>query len=446
MYLHLLCEQIFANNGLVTDIAAIPKNIQELYDITLKRITNGGSDQNAYHVLLLLAEAKAPLTPAAMAELLDINQLQAEHAVDQVRELLHENEETTENKGYQLFHESLREWLLEYYQKECREMAGRLTEFCFHWTRIKDDNARSYALAHAAEHLFDLGDHEQMWVLMNDQAFRDTQIQTFKQYQPAFHSIQKAIDLYISRNGQEETDDPRLCWLVLRAGELGHQAKTDIHEAFEWIENRDLDDPGRIEDALERLSVLDEENFFKAVVYMLWLEADRQATLPSGKRYPEYACRILKKAERKIHDSGDKLDWSCFLNPEFMAWWTRKISDVFPGIDEEIFVSFIGDLKRFELKHFCFQLSLQLKKNVRSSIFNILVKLTKRIEDDSEKNNLLVSIVSTLKEAGEYCEALKISERIKNRWLSSKLITTIASSLAEAEEYQKALQTTERIE
>ena len=362
----LLCDQIFSEGGRVSALDAIPKKMSDLYKLTIKRISDGGRNQEVLDLLHLLAEAKASLNIQAISEFLAIPTARADAAVDACREMLFDDPFTADVEEFQLFHGSLREWLRDNHRKETRKMAQRLADRCFDYTAIEDESAHKYALAHEANHLFDQNDHERLWTLMKDEAYRKTQIEMSSKYTASFNAIKKAIEIYIQRDGETSEDDARLCWLVLRAGELAHQAKTDITIAFEWALNRPLDDRKRIDDALDRLKVLDEEDFFKALVLMLWLEAERQDDLPSDKRRHEYALRILEEADQRISEGISSVEWTSFLDVRFMAWWTRKVLDIFPIADSNSFFRFINHLVDYAKKEYISQFKNEIKRDILS--------------------------------------------------------------------------------
>jgi tetratricopeptide (TPR) repeat protein len=439
LYLKLLCDQIYDQGGRVGSPETLPKEMADLYALTIKRVSQGENGKHVLTVLRLLSEAKAPLSIEAMAAMLhEFDSQEIRSAIDGCRELLFEDPLTHHADDYQLFHESLREWLGKNHVKECQVMAKRLADFCFEWTHIEDNEARKYALAHAAEHLFKQKDHERLWALLQDENYRKAQIDTFHQYAPPFNAIKKGIDLYIQRDGETPEDDARLCWLALRAGELGHQARTNIHEAFEWIKNRPLDDPRRIEDALESLKVLNETEFFKATVFMLWLEVDRQAELLEVQRHPEYALRILEEADKRIPVGSGTVDWGDFLDEQFMAWWTKKILGVFRIANEGVFFRFISHLADHRKGEYV----LQFEGETKIGVFGLLISMTETIGGmldgivEQRKYECFSMIASTLAQADglenrEQLFHLVLEAAGKLRWdFKFKALADIATAIS----------------
>ncbi len=131
LYLHLLCDKIYSEGGIVSDVNAIPKDIDDLYTDTIKRITEKGKNKNVLDLLHLLSEAKASLSVPVISEFLKINSTVAKSAVDACREILFEDPLTPEVDDFQLFHESLREWLREKHKIEIKDMSVKLADICF---------------------------------------------------------------------------------------------------------------------------------------------------------------------------------------------------------------------------------------------------------------------------------------------------------------------------
>jgi hypothetical protein len=334
LYLKLLCEKIFTEGGRLGETEELPADIAKLYEESVKRVSNGGKDEDVLSLLRLLTEAKASLSVPVIAEFLGRDSQRVRGAVDACRELLFEDPLTADVDDFQLFHESLREWLKNSHRAECRRMAEKLGYLCYRYAEREDKLAREYALTHASGHLAELGDHERLWLLLRDEEYRNEQVAVFKHYGAAYESLQNGIDLYVSRDGQGKDDDPRLCWLALRAGELVEEATSDIEVAFEWAEKRALDDPERMSDALQRLDFLAEGKFFKACILLLWIETERQLELPAASRQTFYVEQILDEIEGR-REQATRLDREREIesSPGLMRWISNELWAVFPDLD-----------------------------------------------------------------------------------------------------------------
>jgi hypothetical protein len=77
---------------------------------------------------------------------------QSEDALEAAMEVLFENPFTPDVLDYQLFHESLRDYLKKRYPAEARRWNGRLAEWCGGWVTLAGES-RVYALKHGVQHL-----------------------------------------------------------------------------------------------------------------------------------------------------------------------------------------------------------------------------------------------------------------------------------------------------
>jgi hypothetical protein len=323
LYLKLLCEQIFENGGTVGKIAEIPHSVTELYAETIKRLTDGGNNEEALQLLILYSVTYSALPNSIITNLLAMNTAQAASAVDSVRELLFEDPASTEKEAFQLFHESLREWIEVNYRRECLEMRKKVAKHCFSWQQIDEPDTLRYVLEYGARHLSRTAELDKLWQLLQDELFREKQIGEIGLYRPALDALQVGVEAHIRQNGQSPEDDGRLAWLVMRLGQLGQTAKSDVSVAFEWFRK----DPQNLELVLKRLEILDEAKFYQAAVLLLWTEADRQVELSQEKRSPQTALRIFKEVETRVPPGRGTVDWHKLYSEEFMVWWTRKLRE-----------------------------------------------------------------------------------------------------------------------
>lgn len=203
------------------------------------------------------------------------------------------------------------------------------------WPKSRRPAGPTHAQAppHGATHLHATGDHERLWQPLRDEDYRQAQLDTFSQYEAAYRALKEGIDLYVARNGEAPEDDPRLCWLALRAGELSNEAKSNVAEAFEWVRERPLEDLSRIEEAIERLSVLGEEEFYKAALLVLWIEADRQAELPEEERSDAGARLVVEAVEARIPAGSGTVDLDGFPSTGLLVWLTLRVLKVLPEVD-----------------------------------------------------------------------------------------------------------------
>jgi hypothetical protein len=177
------------------------------------------------------------------------------------------------------FHEELRQAVERGYLAEewiCRKIHGRLAGVALSWnTERFGQSLRSYGLAHGAYHLRQEDDHEKLWALLEDEGYRKAQLAEFKRVDETVTGLRHGIEVYAARNGETGEDDARLCCLVLRCGEVVQDETTSLQRTFHDFQNRPLDDPSRVEDALSRMQDLSDVKFYQACLLLLYLECHR---------------------------------------------------------------------------------------------------------------------------------------------------------------------------
>lgn len=150
LYLKLLCDGIAEGDYDIRQTTQLPAGMVEIYRITLARLARVEGTSN---LLYLLAAARDYLSPTMIASVLELS-------LDQVKsrllfgcmEILTENPLTAHLLDYQLFHESLREYLTARYRDEIQRLSERLSDWCLRWETLSHE-LRAYALRFGLLHL-----------------------------------------------------------------------------------------------------------------------------------------------------------------------------------------------------------------------------------------------------------------------------------------------------
>ncbi len=159
LYLKLLANGLSQKDFQLNAVESLPSGMGEQYRIALDRIWR--SAPQSLDLLRLLAEARSDVTPEMMAHVLDcpLEAVKSE-ILPAAMELLHENDLTEEVEDYQLFHESLREYLRLQYPQDCDDQQFRWFEICRDdWRKrrpsgekLLDEPGLRYAFAHLGDH------------------------------------------------------------------------------------------------------------------------------------------------------------------------------------------------------------------------------------------------------------------------------------------------------
>jgi hypothetical protein len=196
LYLKLLCNVLTKEPHQLNNISRLPSSMEELYTNAMVRL--GNQSPAALDFLILLAAARDFLTPQMAAAIQGVPDTVFNNQIlPNCLEFLYENPLTVQVEDYQLFHESLREFLKQKYADTFRVMHGKLADYCANWTRnngdlaFSDEYATGYAMAYAIPHLYSewrkLGPEkpgerkrrqEQILALTDDQKWRELNFDT----------------------------------------------------------------------------------------------------------------------------------------------------------------------------------------------------------------------------------------------------------------------------
>ena len=159
LYLKLLAKGLQEKDFKLNAIDALPDGMAELYRIALNRIHQASA--RSLDLLRVLAEGQSDVTPEMMAQMLglSLDEVKTE-LLGAAMELLHENDLTEDVEDYQLFHESLREYLRSKYPQACADQQFRWFQFCLEdWKKTRpsgekllNDPGLRYAFAHLGDH------------------------------------------------------------------------------------------------------------------------------------------------------------------------------------------------------------------------------------------------------------------------------------------------------
>jgi len=411
-----------------------------LYDETILKIINKGKYKNNIDLLYLLIEAKSTLSSEVISEVLGIEQIKAEEAINTCKELLFEKSLTPKIDDFLLFNETLRKYIQRKYSKECKEMQNKIVEFCFNYKEIKGEQSLEYALIYGVEQLYDIKDHNRIWDLLKNTDYIEMQIQKFKHYNHTFKALKKAIQIYIEREGETSIDDGRLCWLMLKTGKISEQAELNVNvkEVIGWMKEKAIDDPNRVSNILNKIESFSDVDYFKHIVYILWIDAYKQKELSKEVRNPEFAEKILEALDKKIPKGSESVCWSDFF-PYFIPWIVNFLFDVFP--DLKLF-NFVRRSHSNGLCNFCYFL-ITINNNERNISF--ATKVANSIENSSRKSEALSSIAKFLAKNEEIEKAVEVTNSVKGINVKSEVQCIKAKSLAKSGKIERALEVSNTI-
>lgn len=332
-------------------------------------------------------------------------------------------------------------------KKSVKSLHSLLADTALHWQEpVLSEPLRRYTLAHGAYHLRAFGNHEGLWKLLRDETYRRVQLATTEQYEAGYRALQNGVETYAALNGSDPDNDARLCWLALRAGEFGDEAKQSGAVAFEWMRERPLDDERRVEDALERISVLDDAGFFRGTLLLLWIEADRMEALQENQRTERWARRILQAVEERIPKASRKVDWGTLLSVDLMVWLIHKVLTVFPQLDPAPLAVSTPKVHEYIERMLAKDLGNLGRLGIDDPRIQHATKVADLIGDGFAKAETLATIGSVIAQAGNrlqagpvFGKALRAANAISSHHWKASSLASVSAALAQSGDTKQAL-------
>lgn len=150
LFAKLICLGLETGDYRLDDPAGLPGKLEDIYANLCQRLR---ALPGAHRLLLLFAEARDFLSPALAADILgpDVGPLEAT-LLPACAEILSVREAPHKVPRYQLFHESLREFLRARYPDDARDLRATLAAFCAKWPSHRGETEH-YAVLHLGPHL-----------------------------------------------------------------------------------------------------------------------------------------------------------------------------------------------------------------------------------------------------------------------------------------------------
>lgn len=199
LYVKLLVNGLKSGEIKLNEIHSLPNGIKGFYDKILYRLSK---QANSLKALYTFAVTKDYLTIKQLSTILQVSEEQILQTVSNLQEVLIEN-----NQGYQLYHESLRDYLLDetnkYVIPETQyEVKEQLLLYCRNWNTYMEKykyspikNMMNYPFHYYAQHLFEMGRKEELLGLIKDEHFLQSQIMHTKHYHYSFSMYENFLKM-----------------------------------------------------------------------------------------------------------------------------------------------------------------------------------------------------------------------------------------------------------
>lgn len=150
LFAKLVCLGLETGDYRLDDPGGLPGKLEDIYSSLCQRLR---ALPGAHRLLLLFAEARDFLSPSLAARMLDADPGPLEATLlPACAEILSVRDTPGQARRYQLFHESLREFLRARYPDEARDLRATLARWCAEWRQLRGE-AEGYAVLNLAPHI-----------------------------------------------------------------------------------------------------------------------------------------------------------------------------------------------------------------------------------------------------------------------------------------------------
>jgi len=155
LYIKLVCHGIQDGIYKLNDSFNLPKGLEEIYEKLIKNYHKIDKSGKFFDLLMILVAGKDFFSADMISQLMKIKTVEAKHTLDIVMEVLIENPLTEEVLDYQVFHESLREYLSKRYKTDLKEWNEKICEWLRGWKDLRNESL-DYAMKYFFHHFEDL--------------------------------------------------------------------------------------------------------------------------------------------------------------------------------------------------------------------------------------------------------------------------------------------------
>ncbi|WP_297511124.1 NACHT domain-containing protein, partial [Flavobacterium sp.] len=316
LYLKLLCNAIENGSIPYNDPKALPTEINDYYKAILARYANESQDGDALlSSLFVFAAAFDYLTPMHLQLINGFGTAQSIRIESTLKEVLYENPLTEEVLDYQLFHESFREFLVQFYPTELKRAETKLLEFCSTWNTLQHTFEQRYALQHYTSHLTQSSTEQSILTLINlskNKAYTDTQKKVLRGFIATKQLYQEIIHHTIKSASTDEALEAALALVDLK-----YEEQNDTVSILAMVANNEIDL------ALQRITAFGgESKEDKQRQFILYMLCFMELTLLASKTQPWRKLaikKLLAQFEEQIPIDHSLVNWDNFF-PSYLMF------------------------------------------------------------------------------------------------------------------------------
>jgi hypothetical protein len=463
LYLKLLCEELATSKRRVNDTITLPSKIEEFYDSLLHRYKRLDHNNLLLNTLFILGVSQDFVSQKQIASILKVGTAEAANAISALQEVLVESEEM--DKEYQLFHESLREYLYQQMKNEMIDAENLLVEFCKEWkSHLRfDGSMKTYALRFYSQHLFNVGMWDRLLELGTNKSFIEMQIKVTEQFSSTFLLLKQCLTKI--RLGGNKGILPQV---LLNSTNVHYRLLNSYDEIVRWGQQKE---EKYLKKALIRSELYPDEE--KLVIYTLlymyrFVNKDNINHLTNQLRVidkhmkenitkvdsPEFYIpkAYVNRLEPFLQDSThEKVNWLSYAErlqwpfkksttnerKEMPSRFEKEINDLLEG-HENVEAKHLPDFENDKLQDVYFKKLTEqfIKKNKFEQYKHFVFS----IQEKNQRNWEIEELCYHFALHGLENEAVDLIEQLDDQWNQASALRKVSTVLASKGKIEEALQ------
>ncbi|MBK8943630.1 MAG: hypothetical protein IPM32_00020 [Ignavibacteriae bacterium] len=422
LYLKMLTLAIEEGEIKLKDGIKLPKKIDEFYKLFIERYSMFKDGDYILRSLYTFAAAKDYLTQNQLEIILGYGPGTSERVITALQEVLMDNP-STEEKKYQLFHESMREYLTKEKKLDIRQCELKILDFCRKWKEFKVKEDLLYPLKNYSAHLYNQNEKEELFELIINQEYQKKQIEVTEQYEAGFQAVELGLRAWVG-------DSYKLIEIGIEAARLHLSANNSLEQIKRWIEEGGEQNYRK---ALERIKNYEVKD--RVILYFKLLNR------AADKERNEVVELIIDAMKENLLKDTSLLDIKRVLPLGYIILVTSKLDESYWGF-------IIEKVEPYNLYEF----NSLLKDNFNYEFFKLLSLFTEKTNDE-DKVKLFIAASKVQFREGNYKEAefilesaINISEKIEYNFTKNNCLEEISSELLNQKRIEKSLEIAENIE
>lgn len=312
LYVKLLCMAIEKGELKANDTIRLTSDYNDFYKGILDRLEKEDCSESILKALYLITTSKDYVSKKFIELVfnhMSVNEsaIKSGKAIGQLREIIATNPKNYNE--YQLFHESLREYIQANKKDELNEAVQNLASFCSTWKELRNYEfpIKAYPLKYYSSHLREIKDLETLNKLTEDSEYINEQINITEQFAYSYTLMEDAMRL-----AAENSDIKAAVNIAVNTGKLHIKMSGEIVKIIEDLKTVSLKN---LDKSLDKIRLFTGREQF--VLYINLIYGILQNT-EDNKNKKLAVEKAVTELDDNLDDDCEVINWCKFISPRFM--------------------------------------------------------------------------------------------------------------------------------